>query len=140
VKNIIYLLIAFCAVTFIFSCQSKTKKMLVKKWDCVQIENLAPIDKNFATAQDSAAAIKIETALKALTWSFNSNYTYDCSVGNSITVQGTYEITPDDKILILTPISKNNINRYTITTVSDYDLTLASTGTTVPLILHFRPH
>jgi hypothetical protein len=140
VKNIIYLLIAFCTVTFLFSCQSKTKKMLVKKWDCVQIENLAPIDKNFATAQDSAAAIKIETALKALTWTFSSNYTYDCSVGNSITVQGTYEITPDDKTLILTPISKNNINRYTITTVSDYELTLSSTGTAVPLILHFRPH
>jgi hypothetical protein len=140
VKNISYLLIAFFAVTFLLSCQSKTKKLLVKKWDCVQIENLAPIDKNFATEQDSAAAIKIETALKALTWSFNSNYTYDCSVGNSITVQGTYEITPDDKTLILTPISKNNINRYTITTVSDYELTLSSTGTAVPLILHFRPH
>jgi hypothetical protein len=140
VKNISYLLIAFFAVTFLLSCQSKTKKLLVKKWDCVQIENLAPIDKNFATAQDSAAAIKIETALKALTWSFNSNYTYDCSVGNSITVQGTYEITPDDKTLILTPISKNNINRYTITSVSDYELTLSSTGTVVPLILHFRPH
>lgn len=139
-KNISYLLIAFFAVTFLLSCQSKTKKMLVKKWDCVQIENLAPIDKNFATAQDSAAAIKIETALKALTWAFNSNYTYDCSVGNSITVQGIYEITPDDKTLILTPISKNNINRYTITTISDYELTLASTGTTLPLILHFRPH
>ena len=139
-KNIIYLLVAFCAVTLFISCQSKTKKLLVKKWDCVQIENLAPIDKNFATAQDSAAAIKIETALKALTWTFNSNYTYDCSVGNSITVQGTYEITPDEKTLILTPISKNNINRYTITTVSDYELTLSSTGTTVPLILHFRPH
>jgi hypothetical protein len=140
VKNIIYLLIAFFAVTFLFSCQSKTKKLLVKKWDCVQIENLAPIDKNFATAQDSAAAIKIETALKALTWTFNSNYTYDCSVGNSITVQGTYEITPDDKILILTPISKNNINRYSITSVSDNELTLTSTGTAVPLILHFKPH
>jgi hypothetical protein len=140
VKNIIYLLIAFLAATFLFSCQSKTKNLLVKKWDCVQIENLAPIDKNFATPQDSAVAIKIETALKALTWTFNSNYTYDCSVGNSITVQGTYEITPDDKTLILTPISKNNINRYNITTVSDFDLTLTSTGTTVPLILHFRPH
>ena len=139
-KNIIYLFIAVFAVTFLFSCQSKTKKLLVKKWDCVQIENLAPIDKNFATPQDSATAIKIETALKALTWTFNSNYTYDCSVGSSITVQGTYEITPDDKTLILTPISKNNINRYTITTVSDYELTLASTGTALPLILHFRPH
>ena len=139
-KNIIYLLIAFCFVILLASCQSKTKKMLVKKWDCVQIENLAPIDKNFATAQDSATAIKIETALKALTWTFNSNYTYDCSVGGSITMQGTYEITPDDKTLILTPISKNNINRYNITAVSDYELTLASTGTAVPLILHFRPH
>jgi hypothetical protein len=140
VKNIIYLFIAVFAVTLLFSCQSKTKKLLVKKWDCVQIENLAPIDKNFATAQDSAAAIKIETALKALTWTFNSNYTYDCSVGNNITVQGTYEITPDDKTLILTPISKNNINRYTITTVSENELTLSSTGTALPLILHFRPH
>ena len=106
----------------------------------MQIENLVPFDKNFATAQDSAAAIKIETALKALTWTFNSNNTYECSVGSSITTQGTYEITPDEKTLTLTSVSKNTINNYSITTIAENELILTSSGTTVPLILHFRLH
>ena len=139
-KYTYYFFIPLCSIVLLISCQSKTKKFIVKRWDCVQIENLAPIDKNFATAQDSAAAVKIEAALKALTWTFNSDNTYDCSVGNSITVQGTYEIMPDEKTLILTPVSNNNVNRYLITTVAENELTLTSTGTAVPLILHFRPH
>ncbi len=139
-KYVYYFFIPVCSIVLLISCQSKTKKFIVKRWDCVQIENLAPIDKNFATAQDSVAAIKIETALKALTWAFNSDNTYECSVGNSITTQGTYEIMSDEKTLILTPISKNNINRYSISTVAENELTLTSAGNAVLLILHFRPH
>ena len=106
----------------------------------MQIENLAPIDKHFATAQDSAAAIKIETALKNLSWTFNKNNTYQCGMGNSIIIQGTYEISADEKRLVCTPLTKNSVNTYTIATLSEIELTLNSTGTTVPLILHFRPN
>ena len=139
-KYTYYFFIPLCSIVLLISCQSKTKKFIVKRWDCVQIENLAPIDKNFATAQDSAAVVKIEAALKSLTWTFNSNNTYECSVGSSTTAQGTYEITPDEKILILTSVSKNTINNYNITTVAENELILTSAGTAVPLILHFRPH
>ena len=122
------------------SCQNKTQKLIAKKWDCVQVENLAPIDKSFNNPKDSAIAVQTEAALKALSWTFSSNNTYQCSIGERTTIQGTYEITPDEKTLNLTSITKNSINSYLITSLSEFELTLTSTGTNVPLILHFRPH
>ena len=130
-----------CCILLLVSCQDKTKKFLVKKWDCVQVENLASLDKHFISKEDSAVAAKMEAALSTLSWTFNNDNTYYCTAfGDRKTVQGTYQITEDAKTLILTPFSKNNINAYTITSISDIELTLTSTTTTVPLVLHFSPH
>ena len=137
-----YLLFACCCcMLLLVSCQSKTKKYLVKKWDCVQVDNLAPLDKNFISKEDSVVAEKMEAALKTLSWTFNNDNTYYCTaLSNVVTVQGTYEITDNDKTLTLTSLTKNTVNVYTITSISDIEMTLTSTATTVPLILHFSPH
>lgn len=128
-------------LVFIFtSCQNKTKRLITKKWDCVQVENLAPIDKNFINKEDSAIALKIEEALTALNWTFNANNTYQCSVGSKITVQGFYEIKQDNSLLTCTTLNTNAVNNYLISNISETELTLTSTGTAIPLILHFRPN
>ena len=135
-----YLLLLLLSLVLV-SCQNKTKKYLVKKWDCVQVENLAPLDKSFINKEDSAVAVKMEAALKTLSWTFNSDNTYFCStMGNKVTVQGTYEIAEDEKSITLTSISKNTINSYTITSLSDVEMTLTSMATSVPLVLHFSPN
>ena len=137
-KNYFLLLLLSFAL---ISCQNKTKNYLVKKWDCVQVDNLAPIDKNFISKEDSVKAFQAEAALKTLSWTFNNDNTYYCStLGNTLTVHGTYEITDGDKTLTLTPDSKNSINTYSITSLSEIEMTLTSNDTRVPLILHFRPH
>lgn len=115
--------------------------MLVKKWDCVQVENLSPLDKSFISKEDSVRAEKMDAALKTLSWTFNDNNTYFCTtLGNRVTVQGTYEIAGDEKTITLTSDSKNTINSYSITSLSDIEMTLTSTATTVPLVMHFSPH
>ena len=135
------LFISCCCIVLLLSCQNKTKNYLVKKWDCVQVDNLAPIDKNFISKEDSVKAFQAEAALKTLSWTFNNDNTYYCStLGNTLTVHGTYEITDGDKTLTLTPDSKNSINTYSITSLSEIEMTLTSNDTRVPLILHFRPH
>ncbi|MGG9961862.1 hypothetical protein [Ferruginibacter sp. SUN106] len=135
------LLISSCCILLLVSCQNKTKGYLVKKWDCVNVENLAPLDKHFITKEDSAVAIQMEAALKTLSWTFNNDNTYFCStLGNKITVQGTFAIADDEKTLTLTSLTKNTINTYTITSISDIEMTLTSTATTVPLVLHFSPN
>ena len=137
-----FLLLVSCSCVFLLtSCQNKTKKYLVKKWDGVQVENLATLDKSLISKEDSVVAIKMEAALKTLSWTFNSDNTYFCStMGNRVTVQGTYEIDDDEKIITLTSNSKNTINSYTITSLSEIEMTLTSTATSVPLVLHFSPN
>lgn len=129
-----------CSATLLLSCKSKTQKLIAIKWDCVQIENLAPMDKHYVTPEDSIAVVKAEQALQSLVWTFNSDNTYTCSVGNGVTVQGSYSIGSDGKSLILIPASQNNINTYIITSISETELTLTNTGTAIPIIMHFRPH
>ena len=136
-----FLLSLSCCILLLVSCQNKTKKYLVKKWDCVQVDNLAPLDKNFISKEDSVVAEKMEAALKTLSWTFNNDNTYYCSaLNNVVTVQGNYEITDSDKTLTLTSLTKNTVNVYSITSISEVEMTLTSTATTVPLILHFSPH
>ena len=136
-----FLLPLSCCILLLVSCQNKTKKYLVKKWDCVQVDNLAPLDKNFISKEDSVVAEKMEAALKTLSWTFNNDNTYYCSaLNNVVTVQGNYEITDSDKTLTLTSLTKNTVNVYSITSISEVEMTLTSTATTVPLILHFSPH
>jgi hypothetical protein len=122
------------------SCQNKTKQLLVKKWDCVQVENITPAGNKFISREDSVTSVQVAEALKQLSWTFNKNNTYQCSIGSRTTVQGTYEITNDEKKLICTPDSKNTVNSYAISIISESDLVLTSAGTTTPLILHFRPN
>ena len=140
-KKLKYFLLATVIWVGLMACQNKTRNYLVKQWDCVHVENLAPIDKHFISKEDSAIALKMEEALTTLSWTFNKDNTYYCTAfGDRKTVQGTYEISEDEKTLLLTPLSKNNINAYTITSISDIELTLTSRATTVPLVLHFSPH
>ncbi len=128
-------------VVFIFtSCQNKTQQLLVKKWDCVKIENLAPIDVNIISKEDSIAAQKLQTALQELIWTFNSDNTYLCNAGNITTVQGKYTINDADKTLALTSNSQNSTNTYAITSLTSTDMVLTAIGTEVPLILRFKVH
>jgi hypothetical protein len=141
-KNNFYILF-YCLlpIAFLFSsCQNKIKQLLVKKWDCVKVENLNPPGYKFISREDSVNAVQVEEALQQLSWVFNKNNTYQCSIGARTTVQGRYEITNDEKKLICTPDSKNNVNSYIITTISESDLVLTSAGSAVPLVLHFRPN
>ncbi|MBS1510868.1 MAG: hypothetical protein JST86_08515 [Bacteroidetes bacterium] len=135
-KNVSLLCVVL--IVLLNACVSRAKQLIAKKWDCIKIENLDPIDKRFLAPEDSLAAVKMETVLQTLSWTFNSNNTYFCStIGNKITVEGTYQL-DDDSTLIMIPLSKNNINTYHILSISEQQLTLTSTsGTTVPLILHF---
>jgi hypothetical protein len=139
-KKMHLLFMLCCSVMLLLSCKSKTQKLIAIKWDCVQIENLAPMDKHYVTPEDSIAVAKAEQALQSLVWTFNSDNTYSCSVGNGVTVQGSYSISSDGKSLILIPASQNNINTYIITSISETELTLTNTGTAMPIIMHFRPH
>ncbi len=139
-QKLFYFLLLATALLFFISCQNNTQNLLAKKWDCVQIENLAHLDKNFISKEDSATSIQVAEALKSLSWSFNKNNTYQCSIGQRVTVQGTYEITNGEKNLICTPITKNNINNYLITTISENEMILTTTGIKTPLVLHFRPN
>ena len=140
-NKLAYFLFAVTLIASLTSCENKFKKDLARKWDCVQVDNLAPIDKHFITPEDSAVAEKMELALKALSWTFSSNNTYECStVGNRVTVQGTFDLSADGKTLTLTPLSKNSVNIYTVTSLSAIEMTLTSSATTVPLVLHFSPH
>jgi len=140
-KKLIYFIFLVHPSLLLVSCQNKTKSYLVKKWDCVQVENLAPIDKTFISKEDSVVAIKMEAALKTLSWTFNSDNTYYCTaLGNKVTVQGTYVIADDEKSITLTSNSKNTSNAYIITSISNLEMTLTSSATTMPLVLHFRPN
>ncbi len=131
----IILILFFCLT----SCQNKTENFLINKWHCIQVENLAPINKNFISHEDSVITLKMEEALKVLNWTFNKNNTYQCSIGDRITTQGIYEVSNDEKSLTCTSLTKNTINNYTITSISEYELILTNTETSIPLIMHFRP-
>lgn len=140
-KKLIYFIFLVHFSLLLVSCKNKTKSYLVKKWDCVQVENLAPIDKTFISKEDSVVAIKMEAALKTLSWTFNSDNSYYCTaLGNKVTVQGTYVIANDEKSITLTSNSKNTSNAYTITSISNLEMILTSTATAMPLVLHFRPN
>lgn len=123
------------------SCQNKTLHLLIKKWDCVKIENLDPVNtKKFASPEDSTAAAKIETALNELNWTFNKDLSYQCRIGDKTVTQGTYQITEDEKTLVCTPNSRNIVNRYSIIDITDDELVLSNQVNTTSIILHFKPH
>lgn len=126
------------AVVLLFSCQNKTKQLLQKKWDCVRVENLAPVNKNLISHEDSLVTAKLEEALQSLSWQFNEDNSYHCSTAGITTVKGTYTLSDDGKELTCT--TANNINYYSITTLTENELVLQGHTASVPVIMYFRPH
>ena len=114
---------------------------LNKKWDCVKIDNLDPVDnKTFTSPADSVVAAKIESALKDLNWTFSKDHSYRCSVGDKTVTQGTYQLSEDEKNMVCTSDSKNTVNRYSITSLTDDELVLSNRVNNVNLVMHFRLH
>lgn len=138
IKKILFFVCCATAVA-IPSCQNQTKQLLVKKWDCVQVENLTPVNKNFLNKEDSLVTAKLETALQQLSWQFNDDNSYQCSTAGIITAEGNYTITDDKRFLILTS-TKKNINSYKIVSVTQQGLILNGQTTNMPVVLHFKPH
>lgn len=135
----ILVFVCCAAALAISSCQNQTKQLLVKKWDCVQVENLTPVNKNFLNKEDSLVTAKLETALQQLSWQFNDDNSYQCSTAGIITAEGNYTITDDKRFLILTS-TKKNINSYKIVSVTQQELILNGQTTNMPVVLHFKPH
>ena len=121
------------------SCQDKAVQWLNKKWDCVKIDNLDPIDKKtFTSAKDSLNAAKIESALTELNWTFNNDNSYRCSVGDKTVTQGTYHLA--GKNTLICKSFSGNINTYNIEILSEDELVLSSQENNVHLVMHFKPH
>lgn len=135
----ILVFVCCAAALAISSCQNQTKQLLVKKWVCVQVENLTPVNKNFLNKEDSLVTAKLETALQQLSWQFNDDNSYQCSTAGIITAEGNYTITDDKRFLILTS-TKKNINSYKIVSVTQQELILNGQTTNMPVVLHFKPH
>lgn len=130
--------IAFFFILTLASCGNKTVQQLSKRWDCVQIENLQPIDTKFQSREDSVRAVQVEAALKELNWTFSKDGSYTCSIGNRITSSGTYKMADNDKTLICT--TANNVNTYAIKSLTDQELQLSNNVNGTEIVMHFRPH
>ncbi len=122
------------------SCRNKTVQLLTKKWDCVQVDNIAPPNAKNLTAKDSADTEQLKSLLQSISWTFKDRMKYECALNDRVTVQGKYELQGNDKILICTPESKNSTNRYIIKTLTAGELVLAGNAENQNLVLHFKPH
>ena len=65
---------------------------------------------------------------------------FECAVGDRITLKGRYELQESDKMLVCISESKNSINRYHISVLSEHELVLKSISGYNGLILHFKPY
>lgn len=137
-KKMVSIAIVSLFVAFLHSCKSKTQQLLTKKWDCIKVENLDLGGDRFQNPQDSINTMQIMAALESLNWTFKDKHEYECSIAGNVMIKGTYGLTEDGKTLVCTPDTKNTLNRYTITLLTENDLVL-STGNP-PLVLHFKPH
>lgn len=127
-------------VLLLASCQDKAVKMISRRWDCVKIENLQPIDTKFQSREDSVKAIQIQNALLELNWTFTTGKEYRCSIADRTTTSGTYTFEDNGKILTLTPSTANNINSYSVRVLTEQELQLANMVNGTEIIMHFRPH
>ena len=124
-------------LTFVLlSCQSKTKQLLTKKWDCVQVENLVPLSDKIISSQDSLVAMRMTNALKNLQWNFKNNMEYECSTGGMITAKGTFSFTIDKKSIICTSTT-GNVAIYDIVQLTEDELILKNLMENVNIVLHF---
>jgi hypothetical protein len=139
-KKWISILLFFIVPALFSSCRNKTVVLLTKKWDCMQVDNIVPRDTELLSARDSASAEQLKYVLQSVNWTFKNNMRYECAVNDRVTVQGKYELLEDDKIMICTPESKNNINRYIIKSLSENELVLSGRAENTNVILHFKPH
>ena len=138
-KNLLFLIIVFSCLGFA-SCRNKTVVLLTKKWDCVQVDNIVPPDARFQSKQDSLNSEQLKTLLQSISWTFKKNMRYECAVGSRVTVKGKYQLLEDDKILILTSETKNNINRYLITNLTENEMVLSGSAENTKLVMHFKPN
>ena len=125
-------------VLLLGSCTNKTEQLLTRKWDCVKVENLELAEGGHQSQQDSLTTARIIATLETLSWTFKSNHEYECAAAGRVFTQGTYGLAEDSKVLICTPSTRNNINRYIITVLNENELVLNSGFP--PLVLHFRAH
>ena len=138
-KKLIPLCLFFIPLIFFSSCRNKTVQLLTKKWECVQVENIIPPNTKFQSPQDSANSIQLQTLLQSLSWTFKNNMRYECAIGSRVTVKGKYELMENDKIMVCTPETKNNINSYSIKVLTENELVLRSLTDNSNIILHFKP-
>ena len=137
-RKTIPLLIGIPMIFFLGSCENKTVQLLSKKWDCIKVENLNTPTKGFESLEDSINTVQLHSVLESLSWTFTNTMEYECAVAGRVAVRGTYELTDDEKVLICTPLTRNTVNRYTIKTLTEYDLVLSSNASNSPLVLHFK--
>jgi PBP1b-binding outer membrane lipoprotein LpoB len=126
-------------IILLASCQSKTEKLLIKKWDCVKVDNLDPIDTRFQTPKDSIETAAVEAAMKSLSWTFNKDGTYNTYAAGRMIVQGIYFINEKEKTLKLITGVNNNTNYYTINALSENEMVLSSEMNRKNIVLHFLP-
>ena len=138
-KKLIPLCLFFIPLIFFSSCRNKTVQLLTKKWECVQVENIIPPNTKFQSPQDSANSIQLQTLLQSLSWTFKNNMRYECAIASRVTVKGKYELMENDKIIVCTPQTKNNINSYSIKVLTENELVLRSLTDNSNIILHFKP-
>ena len=139
-KRITLFIVLFIAFTCILgACNNKQEQFLCRKWDCVKIDNLDPARKPFLKQEDSLEIATVEQTLQTLNWNFFNNGEYQCATADKILISGNY-LLMNNKTLICTPRTKNNINRYTVLTLSEDELVLSSLASSRPLVLHFKPH
>lgn len=129
----------FLMIILLSSCQNRPVSLLSKKWDCVKIENIDSGGSRFLSPQDSLNKIQLQAVLETLNWTFYENMEYECAVGGNITTRGTYELMDNARTLVCTPETKNSVNRYIITSLTEYDLVLTGMANNKPVILHFKP-
>ncbi len=139
-KKLIGVILFFVTLIVLGSCRNKTVLLLTKKWDCVQVDNMVPPGTKFMSALDSANAEQLKLVLQSINWTFKKNMGYECAVTSRVTVAGKYELLENDKILVCTPESKKNINRYIIKSITENELILSGRAENTNLVLHFKPH
>jgi len=139
-KKLISLIFLFFVLIFFSACRNKTVLLLAKKWDCIQVDNIVAPNTIMHSAKDSADSEQLKMLLQSINWTFKNNMSYECAVGDRITVQGKYELLENDKFIVCTPESGNSSNRYIIKSLTADELVLVGNAENTNVVLHFKPH
>jgi len=140
VKRSINIFLLILLPVILCSCRNDTVHLLTKKWECVQVENMVPPGIKFTSPEDSVNALQLQALVRSLNWTFKKNMRFECAVGERITLTGRYELHESDKVLVCISESKNSINRYHISVLSENELVLKSLSGYNGLVLHFKPY